>query len=379
MQSITSLRQYDGNSYAHSCQPSIGSSSVAYNTATPGLFRCDPVEYGAYQAVNNCMKIQKGEQVVVITDHELSALAETICRQIAMAGAMVDKFVMEEIGSRPEDGIDPQIFPKAIEIAMSNAQASFYMAGEREGEGSSFRRPMVAAIKKHKLRHAHMPGLTREIMSQGMAADYSQIQRLSLAIYNIVFGAKEIRVTSKAGTVAVFNFDKKYPWIVDDGDISDGVIANLPGGEVFTVPVDAKGRVVIDGGLGDHFTAKYGLLTQHPISFELEAGRCVRGSVRCANEALRREFEKYTFETDENSSRVGEFAIGTNIGLTKLIGNLLQDEKFPGVHIALGHPLPWVTGADWDSAVHNDAMIIKATVIVDGRMIMKDGEFVIDY
>jgi hypothetical protein len=35
----------------------------------------------------------------------------------------------------------------------------------------------------------------------------------------------------------------------------------------------------------------------------------------------------------EHSERVGEFALGTNTGVTQMIGNLLQDEKVPGVHI----------------------------------------------
>ena len=64
------------------------------------------------------------------------------------------------------------------------------------------------------------------------------------------------------------------------------------------------------------------------------------------NRALRDDFWAYT-HTDENSDRVGEFAIGTNIGCTHVIGHILQDEKFPGVHIAFGNPYGAHTGADW--------------------------------
>ena len=52
---------------------------------------------------------------------------------------------------------------------------------------------------------------------------------------------------------------------------------------------------------------------------------------------LQDDFWDYT-HTDENSDRVGEFAIGTNIGVARVIGNILQDEKFPGIHIAFGNP-----------------------------------------
>ena len=84
---------------------------------------------------------------------------------------------------------------------------------------------------------------------------------------------------------------------------------------------------------------------------------------------------KYIFEIDQNSNRVGEFAIGTNTGLTKLIYNLLQDEKFPGVHLAFGSPLPGKTGADWDSKAHVDGVIISPTIKVDDEMLMDKGRF----
>ena len=73
------------------------------------------------------------------------------------------------------------------------------------------------------------------------------------------------------------------------------------------------------------------------------------------NRELESDFWKYT-HTDENSDRVGEFAIGTNIDLKEVIGEILQDEKYPGVHIAFGNPYGQEahTGADWDSTTHID-------------------------
>ena len=135
--------------------------------------------------------------------------------------------------------------------------------------------------------------------------------------------------------------------------------------------------MVVDGCLGDHFCETYGLLATSPLRYELKDGRCIKGSVACDNAQLKRDFESYTFDTDEHSSRLGEFAIGTNIGLTGLIGNLLQDEKFPGIHLALGNPYPEKTGADWRSQAHCDGVLIKPTIRVEGETIMKEGTFCI--
>src|SRR5205814_1926304 len=80
---------------------------------------------------------------------------------------------------------------------------------------------------------------------------------------------------------------------------------------------------------------RHGDLAAAPLIVEVENSR-IR-SMRSENKKLLEEFRAYT-STDENSNRVGEFAIGTNTACTHVIGNILQDEKIPGVHIAFGHP-----------------------------------------
>lgn len=333
------------------------------------------IEFGAKQAVNNCLKIKKGEKVVIITDKQTAYLADALINEAKTAGAEIQKFVMEDFGQRPADGVGALKFPSEIATALSRAQVSFYIAAGKKGELQSFRHPMIEVIEKHKLRHGHMIGFTEEMMSQGMASDYVKIQALSKKVFDIVSKAKEIRVTTPAGTDFTVSLNPNYKWIISDGNITAEQWSNLPDGEVFTSPENANGTVVVDGCLGDFFTEKYGNLKKTPLTYTLKNGRCVKGSVSCKNQELKDEFEKYTFSTDENSNRLGEFAIGTNTGLTKLIGNLLQDEKFPGVHVALGNPYPNMTGAPWKSEAHNDAVLLNCTVRVDGRAIMENSTF----
>jgi leucyl aminopeptidase (aminopeptidase T) len=118
-------------------------------------------------------------------------------------------------------------------------------------------------------------------------------------------------------------FNPELKWTVSDGDITPSHWKNLPDCEVFTSPQTLNGQIVIDGCLGDFFAEKYASLEDTPIRIEVKDGRAQRESLECKNEELRKEFEGYVFETDENSSRVGEFAIGTNTGLTT--DHLLRD------------------------------------------------------
>ena len=327
------------------------------------------IEEGVKQAVENCLKVRAGENVVVITDAETIEIGSAIKTAIEKITDDVKFFVMEDFGSRPID------YPQAIDDAIKAADVSVYAAQGAEGELQTFRMQMLKAIEaNNRLRHGHMIGITPEIMKDGMRSDYNEIQRISRLVYEKVKNAKEIRVVTENGDF-VAEFSPQLKWIISDGDIAPGHWKNLPDGEVFTSPVNVNGKIVIDGCLGDFFTEKYGSLQGTPVSIEVENGRAVKGSVKCDNEKLGTELTKYIFEIDEDSNRVGEFAIGTNTGLTRLIYNLLQDEKFPGIHIAFGSPLPGKTGAEWDSKAHVDGVIISPSIYVDGEILMDKGQF----
>lgn len=335
------------------------------------------IENGARQAVVNCVKVKAGEKVVITTDKETEKLADAIKKVAEDVGAKVVKFIMEDFGDRPEDGSNPLKYPEALDKELKTAQVSFYIAKGKAGELDSFRMPLTHKIDEYGIRHAHMPNFIEEMMSTGMAADYGKIQELSAKVHEIVKNAKEIRITTPAGTDLTAKFDPQYKWIVSDGNIIAGHWSNLPDGEVFTAPVDANGTVVVDGCFGDFFNAKYGEIDKTPLSYQMKNSRALKETVKCDHTELKEEFLKYTFETDENSDRLGEFAIGTNVGLKAFIGNLLQDEKFPGIHLALGNPYPEKTGVKWSSKAHNDGILRNPTIIVEGQTIMKDGKFTI--
>jgi len=328
------------------------------------------IEQGVKNAVENCLSVKAGETAVVITDNETFEIGSALKKAIEKITGTIQFFVMEDFGTRPID------FQQTIADAISAADVSIYAAQGAEGELQTFRRHMLKAIQANPtLRHAHMIGITPQIMKDGMCSDYKEIQLISRLVYDKVRNAKKIQVVAEKGSNFVAEFSPLLKWSISDGIIPPGHWNNLPDGEVLTSPLSLDGTVVIDGCLGDFFDERYGSLEDTPVTIEVASGRAVKASLLCDNEQLLLEFSKYIFETDENSNRVGEFAIGTNTGLTDLIYNILQDEKIPGVHIAFGHPLPSKTGADWDSIAHVDGVIRNTTILVDEEMIMDKGIF----
>ncbi|TKJ34091.1 MAG: aminopeptidase [Planctomycetes bacterium B3_Pla] len=328
------------------------------------------IEQGVRQAVENCLKVQPGEKALIITDQQTIEIGSALRAAIEKIAGEVEFFVMEDFGTRPID------LPPVIDDAMRSADVSVYAAQGVEGELQTFRMPILKAIEANPtLRHAHMVGITPRIMCDGMCSDYKEIQRIGRLVYEKVSIAESIVVTTEKGCNFTARFSPELKWQNEDGDIKPGRLMNLPDGEVCTCPIDVNGTAVIDGCLGDFFAQKYASLEQTPIIIEIENGRAIRASIECADEQLREEFTEYLFENGENSNRIGEFAIGTNTCLTELIYEILQDEKFPGVHIAFGSPIPSQTGADWDCKSHVDGVINSPTIIADGVTIMQKGQF----
>jgi aminopeptidase len=208
-------------------------------------------------------------------------------------------------------------------------------------------------------------------MREGMHADYKKVNERTQRIYEVVHAAKSIHVTSHKGTEMLVHFDEKLKWVPLGGLYHEqGKWGNLPEGEVATCPGAVDGIFVAEV-LGDYFSAKYGILSQ-PLAIEIVDGRVKQ--IKSGPQHIAVELMNY-LDSAENGRRVGEFAIGTNIGIKKLCGNLLQDEKIPGVHIAFGDPLGSLTGADWSSKVHVDHVNSHCSIEVDEQLLMKEGHF----
>jgi leucyl aminopeptidase (aminopeptidase T) len=273
--------------------------------------------------------VQPSERVTVITDEASLEIAAAIVRELEQVGSPYRALVLEELAERPLTSL-----PKEILDDLEKASVSIFAVRVQRNELQS-RMQMTEVVNRRKIRHAHMVNINRQIMLEGMRADFAKVDRISQKVVDMVRKASQIRAKTAAGTDLVADLNPSYKWLKTSGIISPDKWGNLPGGEVFTTPGEVNGSFVIDGVVGDYLCAKFGDLKENPLTIEVKQNRLV--SAESANRELRDDFWTYT-HTDENSDRVGEFAIGTNIELKDVIGEILQDEKYPGVHIAFGNP-----------------------------------------
>jgi aminopeptidase len=146
---------------------------------------------------------------------------------------------------------------------------------------------------------------------------------------------------------------------------------NMPDGEIFTGPVEDS----VEGHVRFSYPTVYQGRRLDGVRVEFKKGRVVRATAEKGEEFLLR-----TLDADEGARYVGEFAMGTNKGITRATGNTLFDEKINGsFHMALGAGMP-ETGSRNESAIHWDLvcdLMNGGRIWVDDSLIYEDGAFLI--
>lgn len=157
---------------------------------------------------------------------------------------------------------------------------------------------------------------------------------------------------------------KGRKWVVDGGEM------NMPGGEVFTSPVEDS----VEGWVKFTYPLVYFNNVISGVKFHFKNGRIVDFDADDGKELLKR-----ILSIDEGASRLGEVAFGLNYDIDRFIKNALFDEKIGGtMHMAIGKGFEEAGGKN-DSAIHIDMVfdMRKGVVRGDGKVIYENGKFVI--
>lgn len=148
---------------------------------------------------------------------------------------------------------------------------------------------------------------------------------------------------------------------------------NVPDGEIFTGPVEDS----LEGHVKFSYPAIFNGREVEGVHLWFEKGRVVKATAD-KNE----DFLLKTLDTDAGARSVGEFAIGTNEGITRFTREILFDEKIGGsFHMALGASYPETGGRNL-SAIHWDMICDLRNggeIWVDDELFYKNGKFAIEF
>jgi leucyl aminopeptidase (aminopeptidase T) len=305
----------------------------------------DPLRAAAETAVHQCMALEADESCAVVTDDDRLPIGEVL---YDVASGVTDDAVLLRYPPGEQHGTEPP-----VPVAAAMADADVVLAPTTKS--LSHTRARQGATDAGA-RAATLPGITEDVMIAGLDADYEVIERHCRAVLDQVAGADEIHVTTPAGTdLTVHPGDRE--WLSDTGLVHDpGDFSNLPAGEVFVSPETASGTYVVDGTMMPHG------LVEEPIRFDVEDGYVTHIS----DDAVREQVDRAREDVGRDAANLAELGIGTNVGVTALMGSVLLDEKAAGtVHVAIGDDAG--IGGDVEAPLHLDGILREPTVSADGE------------
>jgi len=329
---------------------------AVFRTCEEDTVSTERLKKAAKTALQAGLNLRAGETVLIVTDSVLRDIGDAFHEA---ATAMGNESIYIEIIPRNENGEDP---PEPVIEAMKSSDVVIAPTSK-----SLTHTPARRAACEAGARVATLPGITEDAMVRCLSADLIGIADRTKRIAQVLTGGKAVRITSPGGTDIRFSIDG-IKAIASTGLIHhSGEFGNLPSGEAYLMPVEgsAEGVFVIDGsmaGIGS-------LLDTQPIIVKVSEGTAVE--VTGGKDAMK--LAKRLADVGDLARNIAEFGIGTN-DAAKITGSILEDEKVSGtVHLALGNNVSM--GGSVDVPLHLDGLIMKPKVELDGRVIMKDGEF----
>jgi len=196
--------------------------------------------------------------------------------------------------------------------------------------------------------------------------DYSKMSRAMDPLVALMERTDRVRIVGP-GTDLGFSI-KGIPVVKCDGE------RNIPDGEVYTAPV--KGSV--NGTISYNTKTLYQGKVFENVVLRFKDGRIVEATSSNTKDM------NAILDTDEGARYVGEFAIGVNPFINKAMLDILFDEKIAGsIHFTPGNAYKEADNGN-RSTVHWDLVLCQTPewgggeIYFDGRLVRKDGRFVID-
>jgi leucyl aminopeptidase (aminopeptidase T) len=302
--------------------------------------------------IGRCLAVQAGEEVLVVADAGTRSIGEALRDAGAAAGADAVLAVMDE---RANDGTEP---PRTIAAALRECDV-FIAASTRSLSHTAARKRASDA----GVRGATMPGVTEAMLARAMAVDFDLMAARSKAVAAVLDAGRFAHLTCPRGSDFTIDLAGRAG-LSDDGDLTEsGAFGNLPCGEGFIAPAGGAGRIVALS------LAPLGISAE-PATLTVEGGRIVS-----ARDGLGPAYLERLRAHGERGTNLAELGVGTN-DRARLTGNVLEDEKILGtVHIAFGASAG--IGGTVSVPIHLDAVVLEASLEVDGRPVLDRGRFVL--
>lgn len=203
-----------------------------------------------------------------------------------------------------------------------------------------------------------------DLFFEATLCDWTSEAEKYAAIQKVFQAAETVHIVGDRTELSFLTKGRKY--LIEDGHI------NMPGGEIFTAPVEDS----VEGKIYFEFPGVFFGQKVEGIQLEFSGGSVVKANAE-SNVDLLRELIKM----DPGANRVGEFGVGTNERIQRCCNDLLYDEKMGGtIHLALGRAYKDCGGIN-QSSLHWDIvkdMRTNGVIFLDNKKVFETGRFYLD-
>jgi leucyl aminopeptidase (aminopeptidase T) len=308
--------------------------------------------------LGRCLGVRRHEEVVLLVDEEtdrevVEALVDGIARRRAIP-------LVAHIPTPPLPGSEP---PSSVAAMMRGAGAVVELTSLFIGSSQARRAANAAST-----RYLAMPGVRADTFREGgpLTVDFDAIRSTAERVGAAWSEARTFRLTTPGGTELRGSVEGRQGRVLHGICRDDGAYMAPPDIESGTAPVEGTvdGVVVVDGDL---LFMGQGPLPE-PVALHFAGGKLVHTEGAEAHR-LHRIIAKCR---DERMSNLAEVSIGLN-PKGRLSAVPMETESALGsAHIALGNSIAY--GGRVDARAHLDCVMQRATLELDDRMLLVEGE-----
>jgi len=315
--------------------------------------------------VNNGFRVQPNDVVTVLADGDRMLEAQALAGSAAAAGADV---ILMDITQHVIKGLlSPGIPepPRNISNAVTNSDVVII----KTNIDYAHRFAHTDTVRKAVDNMAKIASVEEGLGTWGLTAqDIETVHQRTIKLVEAFRGADKIHVTTRKGSDFTLSIKGRPPLLVTPIREKGVMMGPMPlWGEVAYAAIEdsANGTIICDGVM--NFVAPFGVNT--PITLKVKDGRVTE--ILGGEEADK--LKKILERADKDANVVAEFSIGS--GHLEKFGTLSEKGKYGTIHIALGDNHHAYPGGKNVSKYHIDATIRYPTVEVDGRCLIREGEW----
>ncbi len=355
----------------------------------------------AKKVIKECLQVQEDEQVLIQTWDHMLDISDSLALEVYQAGAIpfvnltTQNSFLNYLTTVPEKyyGKTPrallslldQIDAQVVVFGPKDPKVLTMAPGERFSKAFESEKSVMGKLRERKIRTAYLPvgyitperalnygfdlSKWRSNHDQAIDVDMQKMKALGKNISSKLHNASKVHIGHSNGTNLTFAIRDRpvhvRDGIIDQEDVSKGNFTeSLPSGSVLVAPVEpsAEGTVLFEtpqalmGKMLKGFTMSFqkGKLVSFDAKENLDA---FAGMYRGAS---------------GDKDRLGWFSIGIN-PKAQVMGMGGADElALGGVTIGIGYNKDF--GGDNDTTVGYAQTLSKATVEVDGRILLQEGK-----